>query len=92
MSLLTGGRIFYEIDFLDSNGDTMKFMHFHSALDVIKEFQTEEYSNRSVIIIVVVVFIITLIIIIILFALYIRNKKKAIGSGPAQIEFNNLIN
>ena len=89
MSLLIGGRIFYEIDLIDTADDTMKFMHFHSALDVIKEFQTEEYSNKSTIIIVVVIFVVTLIIIIILFVLYIRNKKKN-HSGPSQIEFNQL--
>jgi hypothetical protein len=90
MSLIVGGRIFYEIDLLDSQGDSIQFMHFHSALDVVKEFEIAESGSKRVVTIVLVIIGLALLISIILFYLYVRNRKKTGNVGPGEIEFNQL--
>ena len=92
MSLLVGGRIFYEIDMTDGQGDSIRFMHFHSALDVIDEFEVALGGNKPIITIVVILILLALIISIILFYIYIRNRKKVgtAGSGTTEIEINQF--
>jgi len=88
MSLLVAGRLFYEIDLLDSTNDTISFMHFHSALDVISDFEIVKSRNFKNIIIVVLLVGVAIILSILLIFIYFRKKKN--NEKISQIEINSL--
>jgi len=85
MSLLVGGRIFYEIDMQDSIWDTIRFIHFHSALDVTKEFEIATIGNKKLIIIIIILIVVALLASGLLYFIYFRKKKLVLG-GTSEIE------
>ena len=87
MSFLVAGRLFYEIDLLDSENDSISFIHFHSALDVVNDFEIIESSNQKLLVFVILVVVLTLIVSVILLVIYLRKKKYKV-SEPTQIEIN----
>lgn len=91
MSLVVGGRIFYEIDLVDTMDDSILFMHFHSALDLVKDFEISEGRNGRLVAIILILIGIALLISVIIFYLYIRKGKKT-SQEPVEIEFNQLKN
>ena len=93
MSLVVGGRIFYEIDMIDNSGELIRFIHFHSALDVVKDFEVVSSGNTGTIILILVLIGVGLIISAILFYYYIKRKKdiKKSESGGIEIHQFNLL-
>jgi LPXTG-motif cell wall-anchored protein len=93
MSLVVGGRIFYEIDMIDNSGELIRFIHFHSALDVVKDFEVVSSGNTGTIILILVLIGVGLIISAILFYYYIKRRKEMNKSEIGGIEIHqfNLI-
>jgi hypothetical protein len=94
MSLVVGGRIFYEIDMIDEFGESIRFIHFHSALDVVKDFEVVSSGNKQTLILILVLIGVGLIISSILFYCYIKRKKDMNNKEIAGIEIHqfNLLN
>ena len=93
MSLVVGARIFYEIDMIDNSGELIRFIHFHSALDVVKDFEVVSSGNTGTIILILVLIGVGLIISAILFYYYIKRRKEMNKSEIGGIEIHqfNLI-
>lgn len=90
MSLIVGGRLFYEIDLTDNSGELIRFIHFHSALDVIKNFEVLSNDSKGTIILILVLIGIGFIVSAILFYIYFKKKKGLNSNESLGIEIHQF--
>jgi len=94
MKLLVAGRFFYEVEMVDANSpESIRFMHFHSALDVVKDFEISQASSGWVLVIVLLVLAVVLVTGAATFYYYYKKAhQNKVVHHHSQLEMTPIIN